>query len=148
MVPEALQIVCAVAQLAAQCAAAQPNAVRPVGIEVTATVPGVAGAAASFNPFSRVIHLRPMPDDQLASYLAHELTHVVQVDAGVRYGPFTCFAMEYEAFTAQRVAWAAAHDGAPAFTSPPAWAAINAVDDCRKSFGIAAAVPDAEVRRG
>jgi hypothetical protein len=89
-----------------------------------------------------------MPNDQLASYLAHELTHVLQVDAGATYGPFTCFAMEYEAFTAQRITWAAAHDGASAFTSPPAWAAINAVDDCRKNFGVSAAMPEAAIRTG
>lgn len=112
------------------------QALTTITVQQVASVPGVAGARASYDPAARRIYVAPNADDAMtAAALAHELTHVLQLDAGQRYTPATCYAMEDEAFTAQAGMWAAAHGGDPAFTSPPGWAAVNATDDCQKRFG-------------
>lgn len=105
-----------------------------VTIAVAADVPGVRGAMTSYDPRTRTVYLKPAGPEVAAALLAHELTHVEQIDAGETYTPATCRPMELEAFQAQAEVWSALHGGDPSFTSPPGWAVLNADNDCRLAF--------------
>lgn len=95
--------------LALLCSINSPDAAQlctkadSVKIEaVSQQLNGYSFARATFDPSTRTIRMIPYPVNAvMAGFIAHELTHVEQIDAGRAYNNQTCLNFEQEAYTNQ-----------------------------------------------